>query len=130
MITSSPGSTTASSVDSIASVDPQADGDLRRVHLHAVALRKIASDRLAQILGAPGDRVLVDISLNRGARRVFETWWVAKSGKPLREIDGVELLRQPGHFPDDRLGELRSFPGPGFHLAVIIAIPVRSTPFH
>src|SRR5439155_4744672 len=64
-------------------------------------------DRLPQILGAPRNRILIDVALNGGARGVFQRLVRGKIRKALRQIDRVEFLRQPRHLADHRLGKLR-----------------------
>jgi hypothetical protein len=66
---------------------------------------------VAQRLGAPGDRILIDIvgnSLSSGflyLLRRSEIW------ETLGQIHGVVLHRQPRHFADHRFGELLGFGG-------------------
>ena len=74
---------------------------------HAVAARELAGDRLAQRPRAPGDRVLVDVGLDRRAGRVLDDRGRREVGEPLRQVDAAVQLVQPRHLADDRLGELR-----------------------
>ena len=94
----------------IASVAPQqtvtcSSGDDR----HAVAPAELARDRLAQRPRAPGDGVLVDVGLNRRARRVLHDRRRRKVRKSLRQVHAAVELVEPRHLADDRLGELRRF---------------------
>ena len=78
-------------------------------HGHAVATAELARDGFAQRPGAPGDRVLIDVGLNRGAGGLFHNRRRGKVGESLREIDAAVHLIEPRHLADHRLGELRGF---------------------
>ena len=76
---------------------------------HAVAARELAGNCLAQRSGAPRHRVLVDVGLDGGARRVLDRLGGRKVGESLREIHATVLVTQSRHLADDRFGELSRF---------------------
>ena len=94
----------------IASVVPQQTVTCSSATIwQAVAPRELARDRLAQRPRAPGDGVLVDVGVDRGAGRVLDRRRRRKVRKPLRQVDAAVELIEPRHLADDRLGELRGF---------------------
>ena len=94
----------------IASVEPQQTVTCSSATTgDAVAPRELARDRLAQRPRAPGDRVLVDVGVDRRARRLLDRRRRRKIRKSLRQIDAAVQLVEPRHLADDRLGELRGF---------------------
>ena len=97
-------------VDIIASVAPQHTVTCSSAtDRHAVAARELAGDCLAQRSGAPRHRVLVDVALDGGARRVLDRLGGRKVGESLRQIHAAVLVIQSRHLADDRFGELSRF---------------------
>jgi hypothetical protein len=73
---------------------------------HAVPTGKIRRDGFAKVFGAPCDRILIDIALDRAARGVLDRLVRREIRKALRQVDGVVFLGEPRHLPDNRLREL------------------------
>src|SRR6202022_1199528 len=86
-----------------------ADRDLRlRVDRHPPEVLGLGRDRLAHHLGAPGGRVLVEIVADGGDRGFFQFAGRGEVGEPLGEVEAAVTMlgdAEPGHLPDDRLGE-------------------------
>ena len=55
--------------------------------------------------GAPGDRVLVDVGVDRGRRGVLDLGRAGEVGEALGEVDRAVLEREAGHLADHRFGE-------------------------
>ena len=107
-ITSSPGLISDSRRTSIASVLPQVtvisvSGSTLSPRCQS-ACSAIASRRL---LRTPGDRVLVDVVLDRPAGRVLDLARGREIGHSLRQIDRAVLASLDRHAPDHALGEPR-----------------------
>jgi hypothetical protein len=69
---------------------------------------RLRRDPIPERLGAPGDRILVDVVLDGGAGGVFELLWGREVREALRQVDaviGAIQGNQPRHLADDRLGE-------------------------
>ena len=84
------------------------------IHGQAIPVGVLAGERVAQPLGAPGDRVLVHV-VRDGARGGFlQDLGGGKIREPLRQVDGSVLAGEPGHAADHRFGEPVGAPG-GVH---------------
>ena len=59
----------------------------------------------AKILGAEGHGVLVRAFVSRLSQRVQQFLRRVKIREPLRQIDGVILVVDPGHAADDGVGK-------------------------
>ena len=71
-----------------------------RICVQSVPLAVFPGQCFAQPLSTPGDRVLVDVVLNRLPRRFLQQLRRRKVGKPLGQIDGPVFPRESGHPPD------------------------------
>ena len=78
-----------------------------RIDLHVVPAPVLLGDRLAKHRRAPRDRVLVDVAVDRRARRLLHRSGIGKSGKSLREIHGLVHGGDARHLADDGFGERR-----------------------
>ena len=78
-------------------------------HRHTIAARELAGDGLAKRPGSPRHRVLVDVLLDGGARRILDGLRRRKVGKSLRQVHPAVPFIEARHLADDRLGELRRF---------------------
>jgi hypothetical protein len=82
------------------------DGDLALgIGLEPVALRVHPRQHVAEPVGTPGDRVLVDVGPDGADCCLLEGLGRWKIGEALGEIEGVVLTREPRHAPDHRLAE-------------------------
>ena len=82
------------------------DGDLAvRLEVEAVEALRLGGDGVAQARRAPGDRVLVDVGVNRVDRGLLDEVGGGKVRVALGEVDGVVDHREAGHFADDRFAE-------------------------
>ena len=83
------------------------DGDLALgIDVDAHEFFRLINQRVAEILGAPGDRILIDIGEYRVRSRLLEYVGSRKIGKSLREIDGVMLQGKTSHLANHRFSEL------------------------
>ena len=80
------------------------------VHVHAVERPVAPGERVAQRLGAPGDRVLVDVPADGLDGGLLDLGGRREVREPLGEVHAAVLHREPGHLADHRLGELRRLP--------------------
>ena len=76
-----------------------------RVHIHPVPVVVLKSHGVTQPLGAPSDRVLVDVGADRPHGLLLEEIGGRKVGEALGEVDRFVLLGHPGHLPNDGLRE-------------------------
>ena len=92
--------------DAIASVAPQQTVISRSgstsIPYHCRYFSAIASRRRRR---APRDRVLVDVVVDRRARRVLHRLGHREIGQALRQVDRAVLVRHARHLADHRLGE-------------------------
>ncbi len=65
----------------------------------------LRSDGTAEVGGAPGDRVLVEVGVERRLGCLLQLVGAGEVGKALREVDRVVGEGEPGHLADHRLGE-------------------------
>ena len=72
---------------------------------HAVARSVRVGDRGSERLGAPGDRVLVDVVGDRLASRLLDLLGRGEVGEALRQVDGAVRDREPRHLADHGFGE-------------------------
>src|SRR5207249_1966394 len=78
---------------------------------HPVEAAILDSQRVAEALRAPGDRVLVDVVEDRRARGLLELQRRGEVGEALRQVDRVVLRGEPRHFADHALREFRGLGG-------------------
>ncbi len=83
-----------------------------RIKRQALESLILPRDGLAQALGAPGDRILIDVGGDRLARGFLDLVGRTEIGKSLSEVHRIVANRLAGHLPDDRLGKK---PGPLAH---------------
>src|SRR5881392_1076954 len=95
--------------DIIASVEPQQMVISRSASYLTPWVRSNFSTMASRSGFAPGDGVLVDVVGDGFARRFLNFLRRGKVRKPLRQIDGAVLHRQPGHFANNGFGELLGF---------------------
>src|SRR5213592_4258886 len=95
----------ASRAEAIASVAPQVRDLGLGVDGHAVPLGVLPRERVAQPLGAPGDRVLVHVVADRARGGFLQDVRGGEVGETLGEVDRPVLAREPGHAADHGLGE-------------------------
>ena len=76
-----------------------------RIDVHAVPPAVLPRYRLSQPLRSPGDRVLVDVVMNRPPGRLLQQLRGSEIRKPLSQVDGAVLLGHPSHSSDDRFSE-------------------------
>ncbi len=79
-----------------------------RIDLHAVPPVVFLGDCQSQSGGAPGDCVLIDVSVDRGARCILHRRGHREIGKSLREVDRIRIVGDPRHFANHALGERRA----------------------
>src|SRR5215510_9352291 len=72
---------------------------------------RLCGDGFAKTLGAPGDRVLIDVSVDGFAGRAFDVFRGREVGEALREIDRAVSERLAAHVSDDRFGKAGGFAG-------------------
>ena len=83
------------------------DGNLAlRIDIDAHEFFRLVNERVAEILCAPRDCILVDIREYRVRSRFLEHIGSREIGKSLREINGVMLQGKTSHLADDRFGKL------------------------
>ena len=83
-----------------------ADRDVKvGVDLHPVELAVLGGDRPPQARRAPGDRVLMEVAVDRAVRRLDQLWRRREVGHALGQVHASELVDDAGHLADDRLGE-------------------------
>src|SRR5215813_1688428 len=81
---------------------------------------RLRGDRFPKTLGAPGDRVLIDVGVDGFAGRAFDVFRGREVGEALREIDRAVSERLAAHVADDGFGEAGSFAGDAiFHNRLI-----------
>ncbi len=68
----------------------------------------LLGDRGTEVSGAPGDGVLVDVSVKRRLGRLLELRRAGEVGEALRQVHRIVLQREARHLPDHRFGEARS----------------------
>ena len=84
------------------------DGDLGLgVDRQAQVPGGVLGDRLAEVLRPPGDRILVDVGLDRAAGGRLELGRGGEVGHSLRQVDRVVLRGLDRHAADHALGEPR-----------------------
>ena len=89
-----------------------ADGQVGfRVELHAVIPEGLRYDRIAQALGAPGDRVLIVVAHDCPAGGVLDLGRRREVGESLGQVHGFMFGGDAGHLPDHRFLELRCLVG-------------------
>src|SRR5581483_815276 len=89
-----------------------------------VGPRVLRRDRVAKSLGAPSDRVLIDVVRDGLPRGVFQDLWSGQIREALREVHGIVLQREPGHLPNHAFGDAARAVGAegflgGLHVSII-----------
>ena len=84
-----------------------------RIDRHRVEVAVRPGERVAEGLAAPGDRVLVEVGVDRALRRLLHLRGRGEVGEALREVDAAVHRVQSGHLADDRLGETHGSGGKG-----------------
>lgn len=77
-----------------------------RVIVEAGEMLLFTADGFTEILGAPGDGVLVRAFCGYLAQAVGDCLWRCKIGEALGEIDRIVLIGDAGHAADDGIGEM------------------------
>ena len=80
-----------------------------RVDFHAEIPRRFFDDGVAEILRAPGDRILIHVGHDGVAGGELDLFRRGEIGKALRQVDRAIEMRLPRHLADDRFGELLGF---------------------
>jgi hypothetical protein len=87
-----------------------ANGDFAfGIDLNSLHAPEFFGDGIAEIFGAPGDGVLIDVRGDGHARRFFDFFRGGEIRKALREIYSVVFHREARHLANYRFGELRGF---------------------
>src|SRR5262249_26324485 len=73
--------------------------------LHPVELAVLLGDRPSEARGAPGDRVLVEVAVDRPVSRLDQLGRRREVRHALRQVHAAELVDDAGHLADDRFGE-------------------------
>ena len=91
----------------MASVEPQQTGNfVSGSTVEPLPFVHLAGDGVAQVLGSPGDGVLIDVGGDRFLRGALDFGGRGKIREALRQIDGVILHRLPRHLADHGLGKM------------------------
>ena len=73
--------------------------------MHRVEVPVGPCERVAEALRAPGDRVLVDVGIDRALGGFLHLGRRGEIGESLREVDRAVDRREPRHLADHRLRE-------------------------
>jgi len=79
--------------------------------LHTVELAVLLGDRLSEARRAPGDRVLVEVAVDRAVSRRDQLGRRREVRHALRQVHAAEMVDDAGHLADDRFGEALDAPG-------------------